>query len=180
MELLLLPFFLPCSLFIWWFLSKLRLVFVSSDLCFGSESVALSQDDFGIFGSLYNLINCSRQAEVQHLPVSLQTKDAERISQIMCRELCFRQSRLLSLGYQGGFYLRIPDHSPTPSTHPYILLLPSSILPLLTCPKARDSFACRRNREESPMALTVCYELIRFIFHPEELLAKRRGLGEET
>lgn len=49
-----------------------------SNLCFRSQSVALSEDDFGIFGSLYNLICCSRQAEVSHLPVSLQTKDAER------------------------------------------------------------------------------------------------------
>lgn len=40
------------------------LVFVSSDLCYGFQSVAFSLDDFGIFGSLYNLINCSRQAKV--------------------------------------------------------------------------------------------------------------------
>lgn len=45
-------------------LLKLTLAFMSLTFAFRSHNVALSEDDFGIFGSLYNLIYCSRQAEV--------------------------------------------------------------------------------------------------------------------
>lgn len=77
--------------------------------------------------------------------------------------------------YQGGFYLRIPDHPPTRPLYTYIHS-PTSFLP---CPLLTSDFlkpeihslACRWHREESPLEVTLCYELTRFISHPKELLA---------
>ena len=102
-------------------LLKIKLVFVSSDLCFRSQSISFSQDDFESFGSLCNLINCSRQAEVQHLPVSLQTEDAEEgeFNSIYGAKLqkapssvqpaLHQVEQAAVLGYSGGFYMRIHD-----------------------------------------------------------------------
>lgn len=58
-----LPAFLFPSTYVVVSLFKIGLPFASSDLYFWSQSVAFLRMT-GIFGSLYNLINCSRQAGV--------------------------------------------------------------------------------------------------------------------